>query len=161
MVVVNPAGANFNAMAGLVAPGRLNVRQKHQSADAIHLNLHKSFSIPHGGGGPGMGCVRFDKALGSNELVARASAAARRPRGFREASADFSPLSPLHTGPSASPSTSSHSFPAIPSFPARARTPSVQSRPLPSAAPAFSPSPGRTSRCSVPTASSCQRSWRS
>ncbi|BGP08307.1 glycine decarboxylase subunit P [Rhodotorula toruloides] len=50
-------GANFNAMAGLVAPGRLNVRQKHQSADAIHLNLHKSFSIPHGGGGPGMGPI--------------------------------------------------------------------------------------------------------
>jgi glycine dehydrogenase len=41
-------GANFNAMVGLTSPGRVG-------ADVCHLNLHKSHSIPHGGGGPGMG----------------------------------------------------------------------------------------------------------
>merc|ERR1719487_846338 len=46
-------GANMNAQLGLTAPG-------HIGADVCHLNLHKTFSIPHGGGGPGMGpiCVR-------------------------------------------------------------------------------------------------------
>ena len=41
-------GANFNALIGLVKPGDLGV-------DMLHLNLHKTFSIPHGGGGPGAG----------------------------------------------------------------------------------------------------------
>jgi len=41
-------GANFNAMAGLARLGDLG-------ADASHLNLHKTFAIPHGGGGPGVG----------------------------------------------------------------------------------------------------------
>jgi glycine dehydrogenase len=46
-------GANMNAQVGLTAPGLIG-------ADVCHLNLHKTFSIPHGGGGPGMGpiCVR-------------------------------------------------------------------------------------------------------
>ena len=46
-------GANMNAQVGLTAPGMIG-------ADVCHLNLHKTFSIPHGGGGPGMGpiCVR-------------------------------------------------------------------------------------------------------
>jgi glycine dehydrogenase len=46
-------GANMNAQVGLTAPGYIG-------ADVCHLNLHKTFSIPHGGGGPGMGpiCVR-------------------------------------------------------------------------------------------------------
>ncbi|QEU60850.1 Gcv2 [Kluyveromyces lactis] len=46
-------GANMNAQVGLTSPGDLN-------ADVCHLNLHKTFSIPHGGGGPGMGpiCVQ-------------------------------------------------------------------------------------------------------
>ncbi|NOX81634.1 MAG: glycine dehydrogenase subunit 2 [Alphaproteobacteria bacterium] len=41
-------GANFNAIAGKVKPGDLGV-------DAMHINLHKTFSTPHGGGGPGAG----------------------------------------------------------------------------------------------------------
>ncbi|MCA9569328.1 MAG: aminomethyl-transferring glycine dehydrogenase [Myxococcales bacterium] len=43
-------GANMNAMVGLVRPGDLG-------ADVCHLNLHKTFAIPHGGGGPGMGPI--------------------------------------------------------------------------------------------------------
>jgi glycine dehydrogenase subunit 2 len=49
-------GANFNAIAGRVRPGDLGV-------DAMHINLHKTFSTPHGGGGPGAGPVVFSKAL--------------------------------------------------------------------------------------------------
>ena len=46
-------GANMNAQVGITSPG-------HIGADVCHLNLHKTFAIPHGGGGPGMGpiCVR-------------------------------------------------------------------------------------------------------
>ena len=46
-------GANMNAQVGLTAPGFIG-------ADVCHLNLHKTFAIPHGGGGPGMGpiCVK-------------------------------------------------------------------------------------------------------
>lgn len=43
-------GANFNALLGLAQPGRFG-------ADVSHLNLHKTFAIPHGGGGPGVGPV--------------------------------------------------------------------------------------------------------
>lgn len=43
-------GANFNAMVGWCRPGKLG-------ADVCHLNLHKTFCIPHGGGGPGMGPI--------------------------------------------------------------------------------------------------------
>ncbi|MBT1157176.1 aminomethyl-transferring glycine dehydrogenase [Aminobacter anthyllidis] len=43
-------GANMNAMVGLVAPGEIG-------GDVSHLNLHKTFCIPHGGGGPGMGPI--------------------------------------------------------------------------------------------------------
>ena len=43
-------GANMNAQVGLTAPGRIG-------ADVCHLNLHKTFCIPHGGGGPGMGPI--------------------------------------------------------------------------------------------------------
>jgi glycine dehydrogenase subunit 2 len=49
-------GANFNAIAGKVRPGDLGV-------DAMHINLHKTFSTPHGGGGPGAGPVVLSKAL--------------------------------------------------------------------------------------------------
>jgi glycine cleavage system P protein (glycine dehydrogenase) subunit 2 len=49
-------GANFNAIMGKARPGDLGV-------DAMHLNLHKTFSTPHGGGGPGAGPVVFSKAL--------------------------------------------------------------------------------------------------
>ena len=43
-------GANLNAMVGLVKPGKIG-------SDVSHLNLHKTFAIPHGGGGPGMGPI--------------------------------------------------------------------------------------------------------
>lgn len=43
-------GANMNAQVGLTSPGEIG-------ADVCHLNLHKTFSIPHGGGGPGMGPI--------------------------------------------------------------------------------------------------------
>ena len=43
-------GANLNAQVGLTSPG-------HIGADVSHINLHKTFSIPHGGGGPGMGPI--------------------------------------------------------------------------------------------------------
>ncbi len=49
-------GANFNAIVGKVRPGDLGV-------DAMHINLHKTFSTPHGGGGPGSGPVVFSEAL--------------------------------------------------------------------------------------------------
>ncbi len=49
-------GANFNAIAGKVRPGDLGV-------DAMHINLHKTFSTPHGGGGPGAGPVVFSESL--------------------------------------------------------------------------------------------------
>ena len=49
-------GANFNAIVGRVRPGDLGI-------DAMHINLHKTFSTPHGGGGPGAGPVVFSKAL--------------------------------------------------------------------------------------------------
>ncbi|MFZ9916220.1 MAG: beta-eliminating lyase-related protein, partial [Phycisphaerales bacterium] len=50
-------GANMNAQVGLTSPG-------HIGADVCHLNLHKTFCIPHGGGGPGVGpvCVVEDLA---------------------------------------------------------------------------------------------------
>ena len=43
-------GANLNAQLGLTSPGLIG-------ADVGHLNLHKTFAIPHGGGGPGVGCI--------------------------------------------------------------------------------------------------------
>ncbi len=43
-------GANMNAQVGLTSPGNIG-------ADVCHLNLHKTFAIPHGGGGPGMGPI--------------------------------------------------------------------------------------------------------
>ncbi len=49
-------GANFNAIVGRVRPGDLGI-------DAMHINLHKTFSTPHGGGGPGSGPVVMSAAL--------------------------------------------------------------------------------------------------
>jgi len=49
-------GANLNAQVGLCRPGELG-------ADVIHLNLHKTFCIPHGGGGPGMGPIACTEEL--------------------------------------------------------------------------------------------------
>ncbi len=49
-------GANFNAIVGKVRPADLGI-------DCMHINLHKTFSTPHGGGGPGSGPVVFAKSL--------------------------------------------------------------------------------------------------
>jgi glycine dehydrogenase len=49
-------GANMNAQVGLTSPG-------HIGADVCHLNLHKTFCIPHGGGGPGVGPIGVAKHL--------------------------------------------------------------------------------------------------
>ena len=65
-------GANMNAMVGLAAPGEFG-------GDVSHLNLHKTFCIPHGGGGPGVGpvCVVADLVpfLPGHATAARSSAA--------------------------------------------------------------------------------------
>jgi len=49
-------GANFNAILGIAKPGRMGI-------DVMHFNLHKTFSTPHGGGGPGSGVVGVSKRL--------------------------------------------------------------------------------------------------
>ena len=82
-------GANFNAIVGKVRPGDLGV-------DAMHINLHKTFSTPHGGGGPGSGPVVLSEALapygpipfaaryadGSFKLVEEESAGEEHPDTF-------------------------------------------------------------------------------
>lgn len=49
-------GANFNAQLMITSPGGIG-------ADVCHLNLHKTFCIPHGGGGPGLGPICVKKHL--------------------------------------------------------------------------------------------------
>ena len=49
-------GANMNAQVGLTSPATIG-------ADVCHLNLHKTFCIPHGGGGPGVGPICVKKHL--------------------------------------------------------------------------------------------------
>ena len=49
-------GANMNALVGVARPGDMGV-------DVMHLNLHKTFSTPHGGGGPGAGPIAVTKEL--------------------------------------------------------------------------------------------------
>ena len=74
-------GANLNALVGLAAPG-------HFGADVSHLNLHKTFCIPHGGGGPGVGPVACKSHLAPFRpghrmpptLRASAASAPSRPR---------------------------------------------------------------------------------
>ncbi len=82
-------GANFNAIVGKVRPGDLGV-------DAMHINLHKTFSTPHGGGGPGAGPVVLSEALapygplpfvvrqkdGHIKLIEEENAAEEHPRTF-------------------------------------------------------------------------------
>jgi len=65
-------GANFNAIVGRVRPADLGI-------DAMHINLHKTFSTPHGGGGPGAGPVVLSEALAP---FAPASAVVKGPNGF-------------------------------------------------------------------------------
>ena len=82
-------GANFNAIVGKVRPGDLGI-------DAMHINLHKTFSTPHGGGGPGAGPVVLSAALapfaplpyalrlgdGSLRLIEEEAAPHEHPQGF-------------------------------------------------------------------------------
>jgi glycine dehydrogenase subunit 2 len=82
-------GANFNAIVGRVRPGDLGI-------DAMHINLHKTFSTPHGGGGPGSGPVVLSEALspfgplpfvarqadGHYALIEEENAPAVHPQGF-------------------------------------------------------------------------------
>jgi glycine dehydrogenase subunit 2 len=82
-------GANFNAIVGKVRPGDLGI-------DAMHINLHKTFSTPHGGGGPGSGPVVLSEALspygplpwtvrgadGSVRLIEEEDAATEMPTSF-------------------------------------------------------------------------------
>ena len=78
-------GANLNALVGFAKPGRFG-------ADVSHLNLHKTFCIPHGGGGPGVGPVAVRAHLApscpAHPLGARGrrSARCRRRRTGRPAS---------------------------------------------------------------------------
>lgn len=71
-------GANMNAQVGLTAPGLIG-------ADVCHLNLHKTFAIPHGGGGPGMGpiCVKahLAKHLPGHVETGSANAVSAAPYG--------------------------------------------------------------------------------
>jgi glycine dehydrogenase subunit 2 len=81
-------GANFNAIVGRARPGDLGI-------DAMHINLHKTFSTPHGGGGPGSGPVVLSEALApfaplpfvrqtgdSFELIEEEDGAEAAPRAF-------------------------------------------------------------------------------
>ena len=72
-------GANMNAQVGLTSPGLIG-------ADVCHLNLHKTFCIPHGGGGPGVGPIGVAKQLlpylpGHGELDAKDGAVCSAPWG--------------------------------------------------------------------------------
>jgi len=78
-------GANMNAQVGLTAPGLIG-------ADVCHLNLHKTFAIPHGGGGPGMGpiCVKAHLAPFLPGHVTRPSADS--PVGSRQSAVSAAPF---------------------------------------------------------------------
>ncbi|MGB6727268.1 MAG: aminomethyl-transferring glycine dehydrogenase subunit GcvPB, partial [Terracidiphilus sp.] len=84
-------GANMNALVGKVRPGDFGV-------DVMHLNLHKTFSTPHGGGGPGSGpvaCKKFlEPFLPTPVLVRRSSGASQVPK--REGPGAPSSESALH-----------------------------------------------------------------
>jgi len=73
-------GANMNAQVGLTSPGRIG-------ADVCHLNLHKTFCIPHGGGGPGMGPIGV-----AAHLVPHLSAVERRGPDVRTGSVSAAPF---------------------------------------------------------------------
>jgi glycine dehydrogenase len=79
-------GANMNALVGLTSPGALG-------ADVCHLNLHKTFCIPHGGGGPGVGPIAVAAHLApflpGHPAAGKPGAVASAPRG----SASILPIS--------------------------------------------------------------------
>ena len=86
-------GANMNAMVGLTAPGQFG-------GDVSHLNLHKTFCIPHGGGGPGVGPVGVGAHLAQvpaepafDRLSARCERASARSSSAPYGSAAILPIS--------------------------------------------------------------------
>jgi len=94
-------GANMNAQVGLCRPGDIG-------ADVCHLNLHKTFCIPHGGGGPGMGPICVAKHL-APFLPSNASplASARSSDGnsqFAISNSPLPPVGPVSAAPYGSPS---------------------------------------------------------
>ena len=86
-------GANFNAIVGRVRPGDLGV-------DAMHINLHKTFSTPHGGGGPGAGPVVLSQALAAFAprpwVVADGSGFALEEHGESASKANFGRMCAFH-----------------------------------------------------------------
>lgn len=103
-------GANMNALVGLVIPAQLGV-------DVCHLNLHKTFSIPHGGGGPGMGplCVaeRFIPYLPSHPFLREGSSPKDGLNGNKSSFA-MSANSTSSASSASSPNSASSSSSAIP-----------------------------------------------
>jgi glycine dehydrogenase len=67
-------GANLNALVGTAKPGRFG-------ADVSHLNLHKTFCIPHGGGGPGVGPVAVRRTSPRSCRTTRCVPTPARPPG--------------------------------------------------------------------------------
>ncbi len=95
-------GANMNAQVGLTSPGNIG-------ADVCHLNLHKTFCIPHGGGGPGMGPIGVAKHLApflpSPLHAAGASGASGLPKASSNPSGTWSEaIGPVSAAPYGSPS---------------------------------------------------------
>jgi glycine dehydrogenase subunit 2 len=86
-------GANMNALTGITRPGDLGV-------DVMHLNLHKTFSTPHGGGGPGAGPVAMAASKPSAEISASWSARSRT----------SSPTAPACVRPRKTPSSTQITF---------------------------------------------------
>ena len=84
-------GANMNALVGLVAPGELG-------SDVSHLNLHKTFCIPHGGGGPGMGPIGVKAHLApflSGHVVGNDGAVASQDSAYAVSAANYGSASIL------------------------------------------------------------------
>ncbi|MFT7675960.1 MAG: glycine dehydrogenase [Gammaproteobacteria bacterium] len=79
-------GANMNAMVGVCAPGKFG-------GDVSHLNLHKTFSIPHGGGGPGVGPIGVKSHLA--KFLPSSSIHARKGSGEKVTAAPFGSASVL------------------------------------------------------------------
>ena len=88
-------GANMNAQVGLTSPAKIG-------ADVCHLNLHKTFAIPHGGGGPGMGpiCVKEHLAPYLPRHVFNAEGEGQNEEGIQHSalSVEHSALSTQHSG---------------------------------------------------------------
>ena len=80
-------GANLNALVGLARPGDIG-------ADVCHMNLHKTFCIPHGGGGPGVGPIGVKAHLAAASCPAMSRKAATTPLPQRPSAARRSCRSP-------------------------------------------------------------------